>query len=163
MIAINYGDEFRTAVTEGDADPYIRIRMVAGDTYLYGTADRWPKNWVTYIVNSLLETIPLIADGKKSVVTNHNGPSYFVLEPEDDSTVRITHVLRYEGVNDPNQRLPEAKEAVIKISSVAEESIQAGEELLDRIEACNPELTDHSDIQLLRSNLNEARAVTDRI
>ena len=57
-IAIDYDDEFCTGVTDGDANPYTRIRIAAGDTYLYGTADRWPKNWVTYIVNSLLETIP---------------------------------------------------------------------------------------------------------
>ncbi|WP_255192078.1 hypothetical protein [Natronobeatus ordinarius] len=162
-IEINYGDEFCTAVTDGTADPYTGIRIHVDDSYLYGASDRVPKNWVTYIVNSLLESVPEIVNGKKAVITNHNGPSYFVLEPEDNTKTRITNVLQYEGIDDPDQRLPEAKSAVVETRSVIEESIRTGEELVDQIMKYNPDLTDHTDIQLLRSNLDDARTAAEGI
>ncbi|MEY7849047.1 hypothetical protein AB7C87_07555 [Natrarchaeobius sp. A-rgal3] len=162
-IDIDYGDEFRTSVTDGSADPYTGIRIVANDTYLYGTTDRWPKNWVVYIVNSLLEACSQLVDNDKVVITNHNGPSYFVLEPEGHSKIRVTNVLQYDGIDDPSQRLPEAESDVVKTSSIIDESIRTGEELLEQITDCNPELTDDSDIELLRTNLEDARLAAKQI
>lgn len=160
-ISIQYGDKFRETVADGTADPYTGIRLVAGDVYLYGNTDRWPKNWVTYIANSLLESLPPIADGEKSVITNHNGPSYLVLEPQSETSVQFTHVFRQEGVKEPSERLQDAPSASIELHSLIEESIRSGEELRDEIVEIRPDLDSHEDLQLLSSNIERAKIFHD--
>lgn len=159
-IAVEYGETFREEVIdENNADPYSRITIKSCDEYLYGSSNRAPKNWVTYLINSFLETVQPVVDGKKDVVTNHNGPSYFVLEPEGESAVRCTHVLRQEGIDDPAERLPEAKSTNISIESYVNELVSVGETHLKQLLELNPQLEDDGDVRHLRSNIETAKSI----
>lgn len=150
---------FEASVREGTVDPYAGIRIKSSDTYLYGGEDRWPNNWITYIVNSLLEIAPEIVAGKQAVVANHNGPSYFVFEPTAEEFVEITHVFSREGVDDPEARSAQAPTSTVPLSTCIETIVKFGTAYREELLSINPSLESHEDVQLLSKNIAEAEAV----
>lgn len=156
-ITIQYGGQFTEQINNGEPDAYTGIKISVGDIYLYGSADRWPRNWVVYLVNAFLEATPAVISDEKEIVTNHNGPSYFVFEPYSDTAVQLVHVLTYEGIDDPDERRPFTDDAIIEKRQLLEELVETGDELHDRILEINPGLASHDDIELLESNLEVGR------
>jgi len=161
QIEIADDDSFVEAVREGTADPYTGIRIVSGDRYLYGSEDRWPENWVTHLTNSFLETIPDLADGERTVVTNHNGPSYFVFEPTSDGAIHVTHVFSKEAVDDPDRRTDSMPAATITFSSFASTIIDLGRALHERIVTINVTIASEDDLRRLAKNVDTATSILD--
>lgn len=151
------------SVREDTADPYTGIRIRSNDSYLYGSEDRWPKNWTTYFVSSLLEIVPEIASGEKAMVANHNGPSYFVFEPAGEGSVEITHVFSREAVDDPEERSEQMPITSVSLSTYIETIISLGISYQERLLSINPSLKSHEDIRLLSRNTEEAEAVLSEI
>ncbi|MFC7074585.1 hypothetical protein ACFQJ7_08710 [Halovenus rubra] len=157
LIEIQYGDEFTTQVEDGESDPYVGMRILAQDSYIYGSDNRVPKNWVTYLLNSLLESISDVVNTEKAVITNQNGPSYFVIEPLNETEVSIANVLTYDGIDDQEERLPTTDSVTISTEAYITEIIRASKELYKRIVSANPNLTDSRNIKLLEGNLSQAK------
>lgn len=158
-IRIRYGEEFVEQVENGDADPYTGVKIKADNLFLYGASDRWSKNWVVYLLNSFLESLSTVMNGEKEVVTNHNGPSYFVFEPHSEREVQFTNALTYEGIDDPDKRLSSTESIVIDKIELISEFIDTGEKLYLKIIEINPELEEHNDIILLEKNIEKGRSI----
>lgn len=161
-ICIQYDEDFVDQIEDGEADPYTGIKIRANGNYLYGTPDRCPKNWVTYLLNAFTESLPGVIDDEKEVITNHNGPSYFVFEPHSEMAVQFTHVLTYDGIDDPEERLSSTESVIVRKEELIEELVQTGEQLHEKILEINPDLKRRNDVELLRSNLEVAQKILSK-
>lgn len=162
-VRIEFRDDeaFRKEITEGNPDPIGGVRIRVGDQYLVGNEDGYLPTWVTDFILRVVDTGIDVADGERRVVVNHNGPSYLVVDPVDDSEVEVSHRLVSEAVDNPDEYPELVETATITPEAFIDGVGRDGQRLLETILDYNPDLeeTDHiSALQKVLTLLDETDA-----
>ncbi|MFC4249503.1 hypothetical protein ACFOZ7_21650 [Natribaculum luteum] len=148
-------DEFRASIKNGNPDPIGGVRISANDRYLVGNADEYLPTWVSDFVFRIVDSSIAVLDGERQTVINHNGPSYLVLNPVDETTVELSHRLIWEAVENPD----EYPELVNTATTTTDEFIsaveRAGSQLVECLTEYNPQLEETDTISEMEDALEQ--------
>ena len=155
-IIITYDNHFeKEVIKNGNPDPIGLIEIVnidqSGEEHSLDMRD-----WMCATVTRLLDASEAILEGEKFVITDHNGPTYLVFEPHDNSLVNITHCIFLEHVDQPEERLPYEETITVSRQDYLESTIQAGKEYIEKVTKFDPTLEKSAELQDLRDAIGSA-------